>query len=37
VYDPSNTDKAALPSTEGEAGTIFGLPIAISIAIGEAF
>lgn len=37
VYDPSNTGKPALSSTEGEAGTIFGLPIAISIAIGEAF
>ncbi len=38
VYDPSNTgSKAALSSSEGEAGTIFGLPIALSIAIGEAF
>ncbi|MEP7123988.1 MAG: BamA/TamA family outer membrane protein [Byssovorax sp.] len=37
VFDPSSTDKASLSSSEGEAGTIFGLPIAISIAIGEAF
>ena len=37
VYDPSSIDKAALSSTEGQAGTIFGLPVAISIAIGEAF
>jgi outer membrane protein assembly factor BamA len=37
VYDPSDTSQPALSSTEGEAGTIFGLPIAISIAIGEAF
>jgi outer membrane protein insertion porin family/translocation and assembly module TamA len=37
VYDPSNAGKAALSSNQGEAGTIFGLPVAISIAIGEAF
>ena len=37
VYDPSNIDKGALSSTEGQAGTILGLPVAISIAIGEAF
>ncbi len=37
VYNPSTPDTPALSSTEGEAGTIFGLPLAISIAIGEAF
>ncbi len=37
VYDPTHVDRASLSSTQGEAGTIFGLPIAISIAIGEAF
>jgi outer membrane protein insertion porin family/translocation and assembly module TamA len=37
IYDPSNAGNVALSSAEGEAGTIFGLPIAISIAIGEAF
>jgi outer membrane protein insertion porin family/translocation and assembly module TamA len=37
VHDPSNPDVTALSATDGQAGTIFGLPIAISIAIGEAF
>lgn len=37
VFDPSNTGSTALSSSEGEAGTILGLPIALSIAIGEAF
>lgn len=37
VYDPSNAGTKALSPSEGEAGTIFGLPIALSIAIGEAF
>lgn len=37
VYDPSNVGTTSLSASEGEAGTIFGLPMAISIAIGEAF
>ena len=37
VYDPSNVGGKALSATDGQAGTILGLPIAISIAIGEAF
>ena len=37
VYDPSNTGSPALSPSEGQAGTILGLPIALSIAIGEAF
>jgi len=37
VYDPSNMADKALSATDGQAGTILGLPIAISIAVGEAF
>lgn len=37
VYDPSNMQSTSLSPTQGQAGTILGLPIAISIAIGEAF
>jgi outer membrane protein assembly factor BamA len=37
VYDPGNTGVPSLSPADGQAGTIFGLPLAVSIAIGEAF